>query len=723
MQDGSASPPPITPHLEKRSGRLTRIVAAACTLLASHAVLADSRYQPHQLMFGAAYYEEYLPYDRLDQDVAMMKAAHINVVRIAESTWSTEEPHNGVYDFSHIDRVLAAMGKANIKVIVGMPTYAIPTWLARAHPNVLVQTPDGQKRYGPRQDMDITDPDFRRAAEQIVRALTEHVANNPAVIGYQVDNETKSYNDTGPTIQRLFVEHMKSSYPSLDYINKEFGLDYWSNRINDWRDFPVVDSDVSNSNGTVNASLVAEFARFQRQQVTDYLAWEARLVRQYARPDQFVTQNFDLAWRNYSYGIQPAVDHFAAAKTLDIAGIDIYHPSQDHLTGAEISFGGDLARSLKDGRNYLVMETQAQGFPQWTPYPGQLRLQAFSHLASGADMVEYWHWSSIHNSVETYWRGLLGQDFRPNPAYEEARTIGRDFEALSPQLVNLKIHRDTAMLVSNDALTAYNWFGPYPGDKADYNDVVRPFYDALYRMNIGVDMITPATADLDRYKLIVVPALYATSDDTLKRLNDYVQRGGHIVYTFKSGFSNEHVKVRTTVQPGIITAATGVTYEQFVVPDKLKIGSTVYPVDDQDNAAHTWAELLIPGHATVLAKYDHPVWGQYAAVTENNFGNGQATYVGFMPDAPMIEHILARAAQHAGIWGKDQALHFPLIVKNGVNEQGHPIHYFFNYSANPAQLKYSDGPGTDLLSHRHLAPDDTLSLGAWGVAIVEEGAD
>ena len=124
---------------------------------------------------------------------------------------------------------------------------------------------------------------------------------------------------------------------------------------------------------------------------------------------QFVTQNFDLEWRGYSYGIQPAVDQFAAARALDIAGIDIYHPTQDHLTGTEIAFGGDLARSMRGGQNYLVIETEAQGFPEWTPYPGQLRLQAFSHLASGANMVEYWHWGSDQQCG----RNLLARSAQP----------------------------------------------------------------------------------------------------------------------------------------------------------------------------------------------------------------------------------------------------------------------------------------------------------------------
>lgn len=131
------------------------------------------------------------------------------------------------------------------------------------------------------------------------------------------------------------------------------------------------------------------------------------------------------------------VDHKHAAKALTVAGADIYHPTQDELTGAEISYGGDSTRSLKED-NYFVLETEAQGFPGWVPYDGQLRLQAFSHLASGANMVEYWHWHSIHNSLETYWKGLLSHDFKENDTYRSAKVIGKEFAELGSHLVNLK---------------------------------------------------------------------------------------------------------------------------------------------------------------------------------------------------------------------------------------------------------------------------------------------
>ncbi|MBQ7487682.1 MAG: beta-galactosidase, partial [Clostridia bacterium] len=400
-----------------------------------------------KLLYGVAYYDEYMPYDRLDQDIEMMKAANINVVRIGESTWSTMEPQPGVFDTSHLTRVIEAMGKAGILVIIGTPTYAIPTWMVAAYPEIIETTKDGKEIYGRRQNMDITHPAYRFFAERIIRRMMETCAHYDNVIGVQLDNETKAYGTASANVQQGFVRYLKEKFGgSLDALNAAFGLDYWSNRINAWEDFPDV-------RGTINGSLGAEFQRYQREVAAEFLMWQRSIVEPYLRPDQFITHNTDLSWRGYSYGINSEVDVYEDAKATTLLGVDIYHPSQSKLTGLEIAFGGDLTRSVKQA-NYLILETEAQGFPEWLPYDGQLRLQAFSHLASGADMVEYWHWHSLHNAIETYWKGLLSHDFKENDTYRAAKQIGSEFAALSPKIMHLKKENRVAVLVSNTALTA-----------------------------------------------------------------------------------------------------------------------------------------------------------------------------------------------------------------------------------------------------------------------------
>ena len=675
-----------------------------------------------ELLYGAAYYDEYMPYDRLDKDVEMMKKAGINTVRIAESTWSTCEPQPGVFDFSHVERVMDAMEEAGINVIIGTPTYAVPTWMVKAHPDVLAETVRGRGIYGARQIMDITHPVYLFYAERVIRELMKLTAHRKCVIGFQLDNETKYYGTAGKNVQEQFVKYIREKFhDDLDALNYEFGLDYWSNRINAWEDFPDV-------RGTINGSLGAEFEKFQRTLVDKFLGWQADIVNEYRREDQFVTHNLDFEWRGYSYGIQPYVNHLHASQCLTIAGTDIYHPTQDDLTGVEIAFGGDLIRSLKQD-NYLVIETEAQGFPGWTPYKGQLRLQAYSHLASGANSVMYWHWHSIHHACETYWKGILSHDFQENATYREACIIGNEFARLGKHLVNLKKKNEVAVLVSNEALTALNWFRiqeQAPGADAKsiyYNDVMRWMYDTLYHMNIECDFIWPESENLDQYKAIIVPALYAAPDELLIRLNQYVENGGTLIASFKTAFANENVKVSHQVQPHILSNCFGVHYDQFTFPKNVGLtGEVILKKTDQKGNAHPAAnvfmELLVSEGAEVLASYEHYNWKDYAAITRNHYGKGQAVYIGCMTDEETLKSVYKAVLPEADV--EIPEYHYPIIVRKGLNDLGKTVCYFLNYSGMELEMPYDYKNGIELLENTAVENGTALQMPAWGVKIVEE---
>lgn len=668
----------------------------------------------NKLLYGVAYYDEYMPCDRLAKDVEMMKAAGINLVRIAESTWSTCEPQEGVFDFSHVIRVLDAMEEAGISVIIGTPTYAIPTWMVKSHPDVLATTKKGAGIYGARQIMDITHPVYRYYGERVIRKLMEVSAHRKCVIGFQLDNETKYYDTAGKNVQEQFVKYLRTKFnDDLDAMNQAFGLDYWSNRINAWEDFPDV-------RGTINGSLGAEFQKFQRTLVDDYLQWQADIVKEYAREDQFITHNFDFDWRGYSYGVQPMVDHKHAARALTVAGVDIYHPTQDELTGAEISYGGDSTRSLK-ADNYFVLETEAQGFPGWVPYDGQLRLQAFSHLASGANMVEYWHWHSIHNSFETYWKGLLSHDFKENDTYRSAKVIGKEFAELGSHLVNLKKHNKVGFLVSNEAQTALDWFpidGTAGGGGAcKYNDVVRYVYDQLYKLNVECDFLWPETESFAQYDLLVVPALYAAPEALLQKINDYVAAGGHLFTTFKTGFTDENLKVFHDSQPHILDQCLGISYSHFTFPKQVKLSGETYHCED--NELKNFMELVNPEGAQVLASYDHYNWKRYAAVTRNAYGKGTATYLGCWTGDAMLREILTDVLKDAGLWGMEQEVEFPVIIKKGTNDLGKEVVYYLNYSPEVRNVIYHGIDGEELFGKVAVTDGQVLEIGGWDLKIVE----
>lgn len=673
-----------------------------------------------RLLFGTAYYDEYLPYDRIETDMEMMEKAHINVIRIAESTWSTWEPQEGVFDFTHLHRMLRASAAHHISVIVGTPTYAVPTWLAAKCPEVLTQTHDGPERYGRRQNMDITNPVYLKHAEIMIRRLLEETSPYDHVIGFQLDNETKSYDTCSEGAQRKFVEYLKKKFDGdLNAMNRAFGLDYWSNRINAWEDFPDV-------RGTINGSLGAEYQKFQRMLVTDFLAWQCAIVKEYARPGQFITQNFDYEWRGYSFGLQPEVDQWKAARPLTVAGFDIYHPSAQDLTGKEIAFGGAVARSVKRD-NYLILETEAQGCHGWLHYPGQLRLQAFSHFASGADSVMYWHWHSIHNALESYWKGILSHNLKENATYAEVCAIGADLAKYGDRLKNLRKKAEAALVLSNEALTGLQWFPTHKD--LQYNDIVRWLYDAFYELNIECDILSAEDTDLfSQYKILVTPALYSVSDTLVSSLRDYVASGGHLISTFRTAFADMELKIYPDDQPHGLTDVFGMTYDQFTDAVNVGLRGFAFPLscgaasaDAERTVAdcvRCWMELLIPDTAKVLASYAHPQWGSHAAVTENRYGSGRAVYLGCYFDRQLLKDLLSYLAQEAGI--AVPAEKYPVICKRGINDYHKTITYYFNYADAPAEIVWQGGDALLLMQERPVKNGDRITIPGWDLVIAEQ---
>ena len=683
-----------------------------------------------KLYFGAAYYSEYLPYDRVEKDMEMMEKAGMNVIRIAESTWSTLEPQEGVYDFTHIDRMLDAAARHHISVIVGTPTYAVPTWLVKKYPDILAITQNGRERYGHRQNMDITDPDYLSHAERVIRVLMEHVKDVPHVIGYQLDNETKSYGTAGPRVQAMFVDYLKENFPDINDFNHEFGLDYWSNRVNDWDDFPDV-------RGTINQSLAAEFCKFQRSLVTKFLSWQADIVREYKRDDQFITQNFDFDWTTHSIGYQSQVDQYDASRCMTVAGADIYHPSNEELTGAEITVCGNISRSLKKD-NYLILETEAQGLTPWLPYPGQLRLQAYSHIANGSNSVMYWHWHSIHYAIESYWKGVLSHDFSENETYREAVVIGNEWNKIGFHLKNLKKENKIAIMLDNASLTGFTQFPLEKAGANGYNTVMRWFSDALYRLNIEYDMISSREQDFSGYECLIVPALYSAPESLLLALDSYVRNGGHLITTFRSGFSDEYLKIYPDMQPHILHECLGLHYDQFTHPhhvDIVPVQSDVmaaaqkhfsHPDDSAfslTSSACEWMELITCDTAVPVLKYSHPAYERYAAAAKNQYGNGSTLYFGTMfENDELLESVLLSFLHETGFSGGDlssDAPHYPLIIKRGINDSGKELCYYLNYSKDPVSVTHHGKNGVELISETAIVCGNKIDLGGWGVAVVE----
>jgi beta-galactosidase len=688
------------------------LMVFAAALMAHSQNTAKSAFRADQMdtvLYGAAYYPEYMPYERTDEDIALMKKAGISVVRVGESTWGLWEPEEGRFEYAWMDSVIEKLHAAGIRVVLGTPTYSIPAWMYKKHPEMVVTKLGGQYLYyGMRQNTDLMNTMYRFYCERVIRKILEHYKDNPTVIGYQIDNETSSSGAANPDVQAAFKEYLKAKFKSVEELNKLWGLNYWGQRLNNWDELPTRD-------GVLNPGWKLEWERFSQWETTDFLGWQAKIVNEYKRPDQFVTH--DLAGPP-----RPLVDEEGIARNLAIVAVNPYHPTQDDFDGEGSSYQGDFTRSLKH-TNYLVTETNAEAIGwdskrQFPPYDGQVRLDVYTHISSGANMVEYWHWHSLHYGQETYWKGVLGHDLQPGRAYEEVSRTAHELQRIGPEIANLRIESPVAILYSRDSYWGVEFMKF--SEHVNYATILTQMYHALYHANVGIDFVFPESANFADYKVIVVPPLYVAGDALLARLAEYVKNGGHLVMAFKSGFCNEYSTVRWQVMPGPLKEAAGFHYQEFSsLKQALPLKGDPFHVGDE-NKVSEWAEMIVTETAKPLAYYDHPFFGKYAAITRNEFGKGSFTYEGTMLSEKLQRAVLVGVLKDAGLVGPDQSLPAAVRVKHRQNRQGKTLHFYLNYSSSPQMVPYSYASGTNLLTQGSAKQGESLLLQPWDAAIVEE---
>ncbi len=692
------------------------------------------------MLYGVSYYHEYQPLERLDEDIRLMHEAGLSVVRLGESTWSNWEPEDGIFELAWMDRVVNALYDAGIKVVFGTPTYAIPPWLHAKHPEVMAQHQYGTKAwYGARQNMNITDPTYLFYAERIIRQLMGHFAPHPAIIGFQVDNETSSGALYNPNVFKRFVSYLKNKFGTVDYVNEIWGLAYWSQRLSSWDELWTPD-------GNTNTGYAIEWRRFQTSLVTEFLIWQKDIVREYARPDQFVTQNV-VGGHN-----RPESDRYRIAQAMDILAINPYHPTQDTLqlpqsgqraglpqwteqSKSEIAAGpwmiyenGQFGYSGQQS-NFLITEVNASSIgdshTNYPSYDGQWRLVTYAYISQGANMLAYWHWHTLHYGQETYWGGVLNHDLEPGRCYAEVQQIAHELMQHNDLLTDLTIKADVAFLYSQDskyALEIQPCLQLAASDQPNYRSyqaIFDTFYGAFVDARAQTSVIYPEQ-DLSQFKLIVIPALYIADDALLKRLVEYVNNGGHLLLTFRSGCADEFNRVRAVRAPGVLREVVGASYQEYsnlMEPLELSAAAADFELP-ADARARRWADGLLLEGASPLAYYKHPHFGRFPAIVSKSIGKGRVTYCGTLPNASLGKVLAAWTLKQAGI--ATPGSHFPdsVLTHTAYARTGQQLLFLTNWSWTPCIVEKVPLTGHELFSGELVTADSRLELGAWDVKVV-----
>ncbi|MGW3035311.1 beta-galactosidase [Streptomyces sp. NPDC001178] len=700
---------------------------------------------PARVLFGAAYYHEYTPaYDprlrpdeRLKTDLDLMAEAHFTVIRVGESVWSTWEPDNGRFDLDWLQPVLDGAHERGISVVLGTPTYAVPPWLARQYPEITGERRTGERiGWGARQEVDFTHPAFRFHAERIIRKIVARYADHPAVIGWQVDNEPGLHLFHNRGVFRRFVDHLRDKYGDVETLNREWGLVYWSHRLSDW-------SDLWTPDGNEQPQYDVAWREFQARQVTEFIGWQADIVREYASPEHFVTTCI-------SYTRQGVADDELSAR-LDIASGNPYYDMQDglllpdptpdeHEQGWKTSGVWSMYQTadwMYSSRQepFLVTETNASSIGYaWDNrpgYDGQWRQTAWAHVARGARMIEYWQWQTLRFGAETYWGGVLPHSGQPGRTYAEIARLGAEFETAGPLVAGLEPDADITMVYSTPSKWLMQKYPPLAKpngepDPAAYHRIFDPFYrgafDARRQVRIiHVSQLVEDTAPQEaarRHPVLVVPALHIATDAALDWLTAYAQDGGHLVLGPRTGYADHEARARIEKAPGRLAEAAGVHYDEFsnlAGPVPVR-GADGGPLEVPAGATAThWVEGLTPVDAEALASYEHPHFGRWPAVTTRAHGAGRVTCVGTVPGRDLARSLAAwMAPETRGGW---RDLPGTVTVTTGTSPDGRHVHVVHNWSWQPTRVP-SPVNLSDVLSGDDVPAGAEVDLGPWDVRVL-----
>lgn len=587
-----------------------------------------------RIHIGASYYPEHWDERYWAKDIRLMKEAGFTVARMAEFAWATMEPSAGEFHFDWLEKAIAQLADAGIVTVLGTPTAAPPAWLVQQYPDLLAVDESGRRvQFGNRCHYCVNSPEFHAAARRIVSAMAERFGSNPNVIGWQLDNE---YNRVCycERCQKLFREYLTHKFGTLEELNGHWSTAYWSQTYSAWEQIPL-------PVGPHNPGLMLEFRRFVTQSYRRFQRLQIDVLRPHLPPEVWITHNF-MGWFD-------GFDHYAMSEDLDMASWDWYVGSghHDYLSSGAIH---DLTRGFKR-RNFWLIETQP-GNVNWSPInnsldEGEARAMAWHAVAHGAEAVLYWQWRSAPGGQEQYHGTLVDPSGQPRPFYAEAGQLAKDFAATSALLSGTVPAAEVAMLNSYDN----RWSIHAQRHHRDFEYVAHfnHYYRALARRNVASDVLSADVA-LDGYRLVIAPALLMLDETRAARLTDFVEKGGHLVLTIRSGMKDDFNALLPLRQPGPLAEIAGVEVEEYyALRDPV-------PVIGQNlnGESRLWAERLRIRDETatrVIARYGMSNgWldGQ-AAITSHAYGSGRVTFVGAYLDEASQQNLIDDILKSAGV--------------------------------------------------------------------------
>ena len=586
--------------------------------------------QQERIWYGGDYNPDQWPEEVWDDDVRLMKKAGVNLVSVGIFSWAKIETSEGVYDFDWLDRIIDKLGEAGIAVDLASATASPPMWLTQAHPEVLWKDYRGDVcQPGARQHWRPTSPVFREYALKLCRAMAEHYKGNPYVVAWHVSNEYGCHNrfDYSEDAEHAFQQWCEERYGTIDAVNDAWGTAFWAQRMNDFSE--IVPPRFIGDGNFMNPGKLLDFKRFSSDALKAFYIAERDTLAEIT-PDLPLTTNFMVSASG------SVLDYDDWGDEVDFVSNDHYFiPGEAHLD--ELAFSASLVDGIARKDPWFLMEhsTSAVNWREinYRKEPGQLVRDSLAHVAMGADAVCYFQWRQSKAGAEKFHSAMVPHAGEDSAVFRDVCELGADLNKLSDEgILGSRLAKSRVAVVFDYESEWATEHTATPTQHVHHVDGPLAWFRALADQGVTADVV-PVRGAWDGYEMVVLPSVYLLSEETTRRVRDYVVGGGRLVVTYYTGISDEKDHVWLGGYPGSIRDVVGVRVEEFMpmgndftgVPDRLELSNGA--------VAHDIADVIgsVDGTATVLETFKDDPWTGMdgaPAIVAHTFGEGRSVYVG-----------------------------------------------------------------------------------------------
>jgi beta-galactosidase len=487
----------------------------------------------------------------------------------------------------------------------------------------------------------------------------------------------------------------------VEALNAAWGTAFWSQQYGAWDEIQPP----RKAPTFANPAQQLDWRRFSSDALLACFELEVAILRGLT-PAVPVTTNFMLNFK--------PLDYWAWAAREDLVTLDSYPDPADPEAHVDAAMNYDLARSLRPGEPWLLME-QAPSHVNWRPHnllkrPGQMRLWSHQAIARGSNGAMFFQWRASRAGAEKFHSGMLPHGGTATRTWREIAALGQELRGLDA-LLPTRVQADVGVLFDWESWWALE-LDSKPSRELRLLEQLRRFYAPLYARNITVDFVPPG-GELGRYRLLLAPNLYLVRAAEARRLEAYVAAGGTLVMGPFSGIVDEQEQIHLGGYPAPFRKLLGLWIEEFA-PYAPGQSNEIVAESGASFVCDLWGDVIELEGAAAIASFSGDFYAGRPAITRNSFGAGAAYYLGTRPEATAMAWLLERACAEAGV-GPAAAAPAGVEAIRRRSPAGDELLYLLNHRAEPATVALQ-GPADELLSGNRLSGELTLEGG--GVAIL-----